>query len=107
MTKGHTVSLSWQDDRSAVARATGEQTILEAAESAGLALPFGCRTGACATCVAELVDGTIRYARPPRALKPQQIRDGYILPCIARPTAQCQVAVGTAVHLEMVKALRK
>lgn len=41
----------------------GATTILEAAESAGLALPYGCRMGICHTCVLPLVKGRVKDLR--------------------------------------------
>lgn len=38
-------------------------TILEAAESIGVDLPYGCRMGICATCVQQLSDGAARDIR--------------------------------------------
>lgn len=40
-----------------VAQADGATTILEAAEEAGIQLPFGCRMGICQTCVQSLGEG--------------------------------------------------
>jgi stearoyl-CoA 9-desaturase NADPH oxidoreductase len=44
----------------------GEQPILVAGESAGLALPFGCRMGICHTCVGRLRVGQVRDLRTGR-----------------------------------------
>lgn len=41
----------------------GATTILEAAESVGVDLPYGCRMGICATCVQQLSDGAARDIR--------------------------------------------
>ncbi|APT84200.1 ferredoxin reductase [Corynebacterium aquilae] len=43
--------------------ADGATTILEAGESAGVQLPFGCRMGICQTCVRELTDGYVTDLR--------------------------------------------
>jgi CDP-4-dehydro-6-deoxyglucose reductase len=37
------------------------ESILEAALRHGLALPYGCRSGACGSCVAKVVSGEIKY----------------------------------------------
>lgn len=43
--------------------ADGATTILEAGESIGIQMPFGCRMGICQTCVRELVDGHVHDLR--------------------------------------------
>jgi ferredoxin-NADP reductase len=45
------------------AEADGATTILEAGESVGVGMPFGCRMGICHTCTVRLVEGTIRDLR--------------------------------------------
>lgn len=79
------------------------ETILDAAERVGIGLPFGCRTGACATCTARLLDGEITCERPPRALKQRHRDNGYILTCIARPTTDLRLEVGGDVHGDLVE----
>ncbi|GAA1788143.1 ferredoxin reductase [Nocardioides hankookensis] len=43
--------------------ADGATTVLEAGESVGVGMPYGCRMGICHTCTLTLVDGTIRDLR--------------------------------------------
>jgi ferredoxin len=77
-------------------------SVLEAAERAGIGLPFGCRTGACATCTGRLLDGTVVHRRPPRALKQRHRDDGYVLTCVAVPETDCTLEVGGDVHTDLV-----
>jgi len=79
---------------------TGE-TLLAAADRAGVAVPFGCRTGACSTCAGKLLSGSVEHVRPPRALKERHLRADYVLTCIATPTTDCEVALGPAVQAEL------
>ena len=102
MTARPELTLTWQDDRRETIQASEGQTVLDAAESADIDLPFGCRTGACASCVGRLITGTVSYARPPRALKPRHRTARYILCCIARPQTDCRIAVGTHLQSELV-----
>lgn len=92
----------WQDGCRKTIRADEGQTVLEAAESANVSFPFGCRTGACASCVGRLITGTISYVRPPRALKSRHRTAGYTLCCIARPQTDCRIEVGAHVQSELV-----
>jgi len=45
------------------AESDGATTLLEAGESAGVGMPYGCRMGICHTCTLTLVDGTVRDLR--------------------------------------------
>lgn len=67
-----------------VVEVASDQTILEAAEAAGLVLPYGCRYGGCITCAARLVEGKVRQPGA-TAINARQSRAGYVLLCVARP----------------------
>ena len=63
-----------------------EQTILEAALSQSVVLPYGCRTGACGSCKARVLEGEIDQGpHSANALRPEEIRKGLALLCCARP----------------------
>jgi len=62
------------------------EAILDAAERAGLDLPFSCRAGVCSTCRARLVSGSAEMAHNV-ALEDWEVEAGYILCCQARPTS--------------------
>lgn len=96
------VRLDWRNGGERVIRTTGGESVLDAAEREGIGLPFGCRTGACATCTGRLLSGEIEHEREPRALKSDSLADGYVLLCIARPQTDCRIEVGTAVHADLV-----
>ncbi|WP_255150645.1 2Fe-2S iron-sulfur cluster-binding protein [Halorarius halobius] len=96
-----TVRLVWRDGREATVPADGE-TVLEAAERGGVRLPYGCRTGVCASCTGRLLAGEVTHERPPRALKQRHLDDGYVLPCIATPVGDCTVEVGPELHRELL-----
>ncbi|MFB6206902.1 MAG: 2Fe-2S iron-sulfur cluster-binding protein [Haloglomus sp.] len=98
----HRITLERADGTgTTVVRAHTGETVLEAAERAGVALPFGCLTGACATCTAELLAGSVEHRREPRALKPRHRDAGYVLTCIAVPTSDCRLRVGSDVAGEL------
>lgn len=97
------VRLDWRDsDRAATLTAQEGETILDAARTADCGLPFGCTTGACGTCTARLLEGTVTHLRPPRALKERHLDDGYILTCVATPTTDVHLEVGAGVQAELV-----
>lgn len=62
-----------------------DSSVLEAAEKAGLELPFSCRSGICATCRARVVRGAAVMTHN-IALAPWELDAGFILCCQARPT---------------------
>ena len=67
---------------------TAEQTVLDAALAAGILLPYSCRSGACSTCKAKIVSGTIQPVPSAEVvLSPEEREAGYTLLCQARATS--------------------
>ena len=65
----------------------GDLTLLEAAELSRIELPSSCRNGTCRTCVCRLVSGKVTYAIEWPGLSAEEKAEGYVLPCVARPTS--------------------
>jgi ring-1,2-phenylacetyl-CoA epoxidase subunit PaaE len=65
--------------------ASQDGSVLEAAERAGLRLPFSCRAGICATCRTKVKSGHVEMAHN-IALEPWELAAGFVLCCQARPT---------------------
>jgi ferredoxin-NADP reductase len=61
-------------------------TILETARRGGMNPPFSCEQGNCATCMAQLDEGTVRM-RVNNALTPEEVEEGWILTCQSLPTS--------------------
>src|SRR5277367_3193145 len=62
------------------------ETVLEAAQRAGIALPYSCRAGVCGSCKATLLAGYCEYPRnPPVALAGTSPAQHAILLCQAVP----------------------
>lgn len=90
MTQSFTVTLR---NRNCTFTVAGDEFILEAAERAGITLPYGCRAGHCITCAARLVAGDVDQSEGD-ALRPYQNDGGYVLLCVAYPRADCVFDVG-------------
>jgi CDP-4-dehydro-6-deoxyglucose reductase len=83
----------------------GDETVLEAALRQHLGLPYGCRNGACGTCKARLLEGSVDYGDHQAAtLTDAEKREGKALLCCARPKSDLVIEareVGAAGELRV------
>jgi ring-1,2-phenylacetyl-CoA epoxidase subunit PaaE len=80
-----TVTVVMDGRRRSFPMSSNDESVLAAAERAGLALPFSCRSGICATCRARITDGAA-VMKHNIALEPWETEAGFVLCCQARPT---------------------
>jgi ferredoxin-NADP reductase len=60
-------------------------TILQTARQLGMAPPYSCESGSCATCMARVLEGAVSM-RANNALTPDEVEAGWILTCQSVPT---------------------
>ena len=70
-----------------------DQTVLAAAEAAGVALPNSCCSGVCTTCAARLRSGTV-HQPDAMGVKAELQEQGYALLCVAFPRSDLDVLAG-------------
>jgi len=65
------------------------QTVLDAADTAGVEIPSLCRAGVCGTCRTKVIDGDVECSSD--VLDDEDRREGYVLACVATPLTDCTV----------------
>jgi CDP-4-dehydro-6-deoxyglucose reductase, E3 len=66
--------------------------VLSAALAAGIAIPYSCRAGRCASCRSRLISGSIEYpAGTPPGITPAEVARGDVLLCQAQPRSDLVV----------------
>ncbi|WP_027001000.1 ferredoxin--NADP reductase [Eisenibacter elegans] len=61
-----------------------DQTILEAAQSRDIDLPYSCQSGMCTACLGRCVQGKVSLDEED-SLTPGELNAGYVLTCVGRP----------------------
>ncbi len=70
------------------------EDVLSAALAAGIAIPYSCRAGRCASCKSKLVSGVIEYpSGTPPGITTAEIERGDVLLCQAQPRSDLELAV--------------
>jgi ferredoxin len=85
---GHTESDGQQFD------AWSNQPLLMSLEQGSLDWPSSCRNGTCRTCIGHLVRGEVRYEIEWPGLSSDEMREGYVLPCVAHPCSDVVLKQG-------------
>ena len=70
-----------------------DQTVLAAAEAAGLAVPSSCCSGVCTTCAAVVKEGSV-HQPDAMGVKAELQEQGFTLPCVAFPRSDLKVVAG-------------
>ncbi|HVT35805.1 MAG TPA: 2Fe-2S iron-sulfur cluster-binding protein [Nevskiaceae bacterium] len=96
----HRVTLA---DRSTGFDAEPQENLLAAGLRQRLALPFGCRSGTCASCRVRLLSGQVEYPVAPPALSAAEIDAGYILMCLAQPRSDLSIELHQPPQLDAIR----
>jgi ferredoxin len=67
-----------------------DQTVLAAAEAAGVALPSSCCAGVCTTCAALITEGSVQQSDA-MGVKAELQAQGYALLCVAFPRSDLKL----------------
>jgi ring-1,2-phenylacetyl-CoA epoxidase subunit PaaE len=84
--EGKPVAITIGGRKRMIAFDSAKGSILENARAAGLAAPFACKAGVCATCRAKIVRGDVTMIQN-FGLSPEEVRQGYVLTCQAVPVS--------------------
>ena len=70
-----------------------QESVLDAARRAGMALPYSCLSGVCGSCKATLISGQCHYPRnPPSGLNAAELARDQVLLCQAVPLSDLVIA---------------
>lgn len=86
----HQITVTGPDRIASEFACSDDQTILDAAEEAGLELPFGCRNGVCGACVHRIASGRVDQGSQ-MALDDDAVAAGLTVLCIGRPLSDVEL----------------
>ena len=81
---------------------SSEQTLLSAAEAAGMELPQSCCSGVCTACAARVESGSVDQPDA-MGVKEELRQAGYALLCVATPLSDLQLLAGQEEALYQVQ----
>jgi ferredoxin len=89
MSNTYAVEINHQGNKQTI-QVSEDQTILQAAQDAGIDLPFSCSAGVCTTCAAHLSEGQVEQSDG-MGLSPNLQAEGYALLCVSYPRSNIKL----------------
>lgn len=85
----YTVEINHQGQTQTI-QVAESQTILDAAQDAGIDLPYSCSAGVCTTCAAQILEGEVEQSDG-MGVSPELQAEGYALLCVAYPRSDLKL----------------